>query len=88
MKIQSRPVETIQTQMTANEINHFIRNVIALEGSREGSLYRLVLTLGALSMLKQMGVITDYQARQQPCGLYDIWTQVRMPDGMCETLAV
>lgn len=81
MKIQSRPPQKLKSEMTPEEIMGYLREVLAKEGHGNGNLYRQVLTLGALSLLKQLDVITDYQAREDFCGYYNIWTQVRTPDG-------
>ena len=86
MKIQSRPPEKLKSDMTVLEMTSYLRNILEIEGYNEGSMYRKVLVLGALAMLNQIGVITDYQARIESCGYYNVWVQVRTTDGMCETL--
>jgi len=74
--------------MTIPEMVCFLRDIMETEGHREGDMYRKVLTLGALSMLKQQGVIMDYQVRSDYCGFYNLWAQVRTPDFECHTLAI
>lgn len=87
MKIQSRPPQKLKSEMTPEEILCHLRDVLSTEGVNNGSLYRLVLTLGALALLKRLEVIVDYQAREKMAfGYYGIWAQVRTPDGETHAL--
>lgn len=89
MKIQSRPPQKLKSEMTPEEIAVHLRDVINAEGVSEGTLYRLVLTLGALAGLKRLDVIVDYQAREKMAfGSYGIWAQVRTPDGECHDIGL
>lgn len=88
MKIQSRPPVILKPEMTIPEMTSFIRNIMEIDGYGNGDKYREVLTIGALSMLKQLDVISDYQARFDYCGMYNVWAQVRTPDGECHTLTI
>lgn len=74
--------------MTIPEMTGYLRNLLEIEGNGQGDTYRKVLTLGALALLKEMGVIVDYQARFDYVGFYNVFAQVRTPDGECHTLGL
>lgn len=88
MKILSRPPEDPTPTMNVAQMTVLLRNIMEVEGVATSDMYRKVLAIGAAAMLKQQELLQDYAVGVGGRGYYNIYVDVRMPDGEYATMVL